>query len=199
MTQYNSIPCRLCEQESTKMIGSTCRKCYDKNRKRECCVLCGKMGRVNTRDSFGNPHCHACYQSNRPKESCAICGKMGKVNQRLTDGGAVCPRCYDKRSIHRIYADNVRHAPKRGYEWRLDFATFQILTMQPCHYCGIKPDGITVLFLGIDRKDNTIGYIQENCLPCCWLCNKAKSTMGHDEFIALCHRVVNHQKGPLGP
>jgi hypothetical protein len=35
---------------------------------------------------------------------------------------------------------------------------------------------------GVDRIDNSIGYTKENCVPCCTICNWAKSNRGVDEF-----------------
>ena len=68
---------------------------------------------------------------------------------------------------------------------------FKGLVYQPCHYCGnISIDKIN----GIDRKDNNIGYILNNCLPCCYICNMAKSNKTYEEFITWIHNTSNYLK-----
>jgi hypothetical protein len=184
--------CQSCQQPSDRMVGDLCNKCYEAGRPRELCVLCGKMGRVNTRDAEGNSHCHACYIRSKPRELCGFCGRLGRVNRRMPDGKAMCHRCYDKQSINRVFADQSRWAPKRGHEWHLSLEEFKAIVAQACHYCGVLPEGRFVPFLGVDRKDNAVGYIMPNCVPCCHPCNMAKGKMGYDEFIALCRRVAIH-------
>jgi hypothetical protein len=36
---------------------------------------------------------------------------------------------------------------------------------KPCYYCGSNQS------TGVDRKDNTLGYLKSNVLPCCTSCN----------------------------
>jgi len=45
--------------------------------------------------------------------------------------------------------------------------------------------------IGIDRKDNSSGYVESNVVPCCEVCNKAKLCMGYEEFIAYLIRAGN--------
>jgi hypothetical protein len=52
-----------------------------------------------------------------------------------------------------------------------------------------------VKFNGIDRKNNAIGYIVGNVLPCCKLCNYAKRTMGYNEFLNWVNRVYKNMEG----
>lgn len=39
-----------------------------------------------------------------------------------------------------------------------------------------------IIYNGIDRQDNSIGYKTENCVPCCKFCNLAKSKFTIKEF-----------------
>lgn len=36
---------------------------------------------------------------------------------------------------------------------------------------------------GIDRIDNNKLYINNNCVPACWSCNKLKGTFSVDKFL----------------
>ena len=47
-----------------------------------------------------------------------------------------------------------------------------------------------IMYNGIDRKDNNIGYIVSNCLPCCSWCNKAKLTNKYEDFLNYIERVA---------
>jgi hypothetical protein len=69
-----------------------------------------------------------------------------------------------------------------------------------CDYCGRHPETYTrpknanggFKYNGIDRVVNSVGYTLENCVPCCSNCNRAKSTLSRQEFIAWAHRVKKH-------
>ncbi|WP_146203669.1 hypothetical protein [Azospirillum sp. TSO5] len=49
-----------------------------------------------------------------------------------------------------------------------------------------------MLFNGIDRKDPLKGYTTENCVPCCFEINRAKSDMTIDEFTCLINDTFRH-------
>lgn len=92
-------------------------------------------------------------------------------------------------------------AKRRGYEWKLTEAEFLAIVQQPCHYCGESPrerkdskryNGGFVCN-GIDRKDNTRGYLFDNALPCCSPCNRAKSTMTYQEYRGFLVRAGKFQ------
>jgi len=38
------------------------------------------------------------------------------------------------------------------------------------------------IYNGIDRVDNSLGYVKENCKSCCFRCNKIKRDMSLEEF-----------------
>jgi uncharacterized protein YuzB (UPF0349 family) len=56
-------------------------------------------------------------------------------------------------------------------------------------FCGESNDP-----RGIDRWDNSIGYEEFNCLPCCGVCNRMKSARVASEFIEHTHRMSKHMK-----
>lgn len=49
----------------------------------------------------------------------------------------------------------------------------------------------------LDRRDSSVGYIIGNCQFVTKKINTAKHVLGHDDFIALCHRVARYS--PLRP
>lgn len=84
---------------------------------------------------------------------------------------------------------NYRHSAKvRGYDFHIDQEFFDDMVMEPCHYCG------TDEAYGIDRKDNDVGYVESNCLPCCATCNRAKGTLTYKQFKKYIRRLQGWQK-----
>jgi hypothetical protein len=56
---------------------------------------------------------------------------------------------------------------------------------KPCHYCGGESTGL-------DRVDNSKGYILKNVVPCCGICNGMKETHNVVDFIEQCKKIVRH-------
>lgn len=77
-------------------------------------------------------------------------------------------------------------AQKRGYTFELNFEQFLSFWGKPCFYCGAQIDSI-----GLDRKDNKIGYNINNVVPCCATHNRMKSDMTLKEFVVACQAVVD--------
>ena len=68
-----------------------------------------------------------------------------------------------------------------------------------CYYCGIQPCQLlpenrvkngNFLHNGIDRIDNDKGYTEENCVPCCHICNMAKRNLTLEEFNQWIERLI---------
>lgn len=55
-----------------------------------------------------------------------------------------------------------------------------------CYLCGRCPA------FGIDRVDPKIGYVLENCKPCCYLCNYMKKDYDLEEFLGHIYRIYLH-------
>lgn len=84
-----------------------------------------------------------------------------------------------------------RSAKERNKEWTLDDTEANRMLVFPCNYCGHLD--LKVRLNGIDRIDNSKGYIPGNVVPCCKFCNYAKNMISIDEFKDMCHRVVKHE------
>lgn len=93
------------------------------------------------------------------------------------------------------------NASRRGHEFILTDEEFKALTEQDCHYCGVHPSTELTCksynghytYNGVDRVDNTKGYTKENTVPCCGVCNKAKSTMSQEAFLGWIQRLINYR------
>ena len=99
-----------------------------------------------------------------------------------------------------VYYSYKRHAEERALIFDISLDEFKIITQLPCHYCGAVGTPFaekremkgSYVGNGIDRKDNLIGYVVSNCLPCCEWCNGMKSSKTYDEFISHISNIYRH-------
>lgn len=74
-------------------------------------------------------------------------------------------------------------AKKKHLVFTLTLEEFRKLVSIPCNYCGGTP-------YGIDRLDSKMGYVKENCVSCCTMCNWMKNSYSVEEFVAQCEKIV---------
>jgi hypothetical protein len=99
----------------------------------------------------------------------------------------------------RVYIGYKFGAVNKNREFSLTQDNFKEITQKDCHYCGSPPSKLMTtgnpytdfIYNGIDRKINSIGYVYENCLPCCEICNKAKGTRTYEEYIEWMNRIAD--------
>lgn len=84
-------------------------------------------------------------------------------------------------------------AQKRNHSFLLTRDEFKKMINENCHYCNSKPSNVkkhpslrsNYVYQGIDRKDSNVGYIIENCVPCCEKCNKNKGTIPYLKYLQI--------------
>lgn len=76
-------------------------------------------------------------------------------------------------------------ARARKMEFTLTKEDFFGIIKRDCVYCGAKPS----LLNGVDREDNKKGYVKDNCVPCCAICNHMKHTLSVQDFINHCAKI----------
>lgn len=91
---------------------------------------------------------------------------------------------YRKKNKDKItkYATSNKHrfntsraiAKKRDKEWNIPFDEYCTIIAQPCFYCGGAFGIIVTQSSGLDRLDNSKGYILGNVVSCCTACNRLK-------------------------
>lgn len=92
------------------------------------------------------------------------------------------------------------NAVVRGISFDLSREQFAVLVAANCHYCGSPPSSMRLgkdlwsplVYTGIDRVDNALGYTKENTVPCCKICNRAKNTISLQDFNTWIARLVAH-------
>lgn len=104
------------------------------------------------------------------------------------------------RSVHGRYVASKGVARRRGLEWSLDEVAYTSLVTAPCSYCGGK---LNETGSGLDRIDNSKGYIQGNVTSCCMECNRIKChLLAHEEMLVAMAAVIklrNRKKLTLVP
>jgi len=93
-----------------------------------------------------------------------------------------------KVPTHYIYVKRVTEE-KRELEYSLTKEQYDELIYKPCYLCGYK----NIVGNGLDRQDNTKGYIIDNVLPCCSTCNMMKAFYNKDDFIKQMKKISEYK------
>ena len=109
--------------------------------------------------------------------------------------------------LNRLYKNYKASANTRKLEFAISKEAFANLTKLNCFYCGVEPRSISApvstktsslnavenskyIYNGLDRVDNSKGYVLDNVVTCCEYCNRAKLTMTQEAFIELANRIA---------
>lgn len=165
--------------------------------------------------------CETCLAASREKdniqyterkENLNICLGCGTGLTGLLDGirGKVqrCTSCYEKqrkteegRERSRNYSEEkkanldkymisyIQCAKVRNIGFELTKNKFEELVCMACYYCGSFNENEVV---GIDRLNSSKAYTNENCVPCCKICNFMKGTLSKNTFITQAHKIATH-------
>jgi hypothetical protein len=82
--------------------------------------------------------------------------------------------------VKEVWRSVQRSASLKKRLFTLTQEDFEKLVIQPCYYCGFYS---MHRFVGIDRIDNNKGYILENCIPACKMCNLIKNADHPNAFL----------------
>lgn len=104
----------------------------------------------------------------------------------------------EKRTLFRCYKASAR---KRKIEFKLTFGDFCNLLDQKCHYCNREPKESEAKrfkkgfkYNGIDRVNNNIGYLLDNCVSCCGKCNSSKNNSNLKDWEKWIYDLYKAQK-----
>jgi hypothetical protein len=105
-----------------------------------------------------------------------------------------------------IYRRYKSQAQTRGHVFEIPLEEFRDITAQGCFYCGASPNNSggsnqnfgKYTYNGIDRVDNTIGYVEGNIVPCCRRCNRAKDVYTLPDFYNWVESIHNNRGKNVG-
>lgn len=105
-----------------------------------------------------------------------------------------------KRKNVKIYYNIYKKcASDKNLDFELTEEEYYELVQKECYYCNeIQEKG----FNGLDRVNCRKGYIKDNCVPCCEICNFIKGSLEEHIFIRRVEHILSHQglyEGKLYP
>ena len=83
--------------------------------------------------------------------------------------------------------DVKKGAMNRNLEMSLSDDEILSMMCRPCYYCNKNPK--IAYENGIDRIDNNKGYMHDNVVSCCDICNTMKGTQNVDIFLNYCRNI----------
>ncbi len=124
-------------------------------------------------------------------------------SQHLRSGRKKDCGCISKKygvATFKSVLNNYKKDKRRGYEFLLTDEKFKELIFSNCYYCGKKPSQIMrsiysngdTIYNGIDRIDNSKGYILGNVRSCCKQCNFIKSKYSEREFLSMVKAIYEN-------
>jgi len=133
---------------------------------------------------------HIALSTSLQQGKCKSCGCLKKLKA-------------GEAALNSIFSNYKRNARIRKIEFNLSKTEFRILTKKDCYYCGASPSqerktpnyNGSYIYNGIDRVDNTQGYIKDNCVPCCIKCNRAKDRMTQEDFLGWIQGIYKKHFG----
>lgn len=78
------------------------------------------------------------------------------------------------------------NARSRNYAMELTDAEIKEYLHKPCYYCGEQYAN------GIDRIDSTKHYTKDNCVPCCFICNRMKNKYSLNVFLDKINKIYTN-------
>jgi hypothetical protein len=152
-------------------------KKYGKSFKRiwKCQCDCGKITFCTT-SSLTGKHTQSCG---------CLHNELSSVNS-IKSRHKIVRRGSGYNSIFSSYKNNAK---SRNIEFNLDFEYFKNLLINNCFYCNAIPANVymrsyyNVTYNGVDRLDNNLGYIKNNVVSCCKICNISKNNYSTDVFL----------------
>ena len=141
-------------------------------------------------------HCSKTYEPYRNSKGvysklCHSCREVQKAAEARRPSRIRNYQAEAKRNLENNWIMFQRSSiEKRNKEVSLTKEEYFELIKKPCSYCNYyNEDEIN----GIDRVDNTKGYILENCIPCCKHCNRMKHIL-HPVFFIGKVKLISKQE-----
>lgn len=98
-------------------------------------------------------------------------------------------------SLNYHYSIYQRGAESRNLDFNISKEEFNSLVKQNCYYCSSEPKpimrsrGRKAIGNGLDRIDSSKGYLKDNVVPCCKMCNIMKWNLSKSEFKNQIERI----------
>lgn len=136
---------------------------------------------------------------------CSCTAEKVITADNLTQGGShSCGSGIHKQkpgaAFRQLFRNYKKDAKDRGYVFGLTETQFNVFIHGDCYYCGAPPSNVSkaswitgvekLIYSGIDRRNNSFGYVLSNCVSCCRACNISKRDVNEEDFIARCKTIA---------
>jgi len=155
----------------------------------KCSCVCGKIKEVNIYNILDGQSlsCGCIHRENRTQ----------KLKIWIKENGSPRKTPKGQAAFNVLYGSYKWSAKTKNKEFKLTKEEFRSIISRDCHYCGEKPSLEThykqyngnIIYNGIDRKNNDLGYTLENSLPCCTICNYLKKDRNYLDFISHINKI----------
>lgn len=173
------------------------------------CYYCGEFTKNYPISGIDRTDSKGPYNLNNVRSCCTMCNMMkNTLNQytflrriehiltfQQTVQGRLFPEVFNniQNGIKKsVFGEYKTSAKKRNIEFAIELEFFRKTVSYDCYLCG--KNNTQDHQNGIDRFDNNIGYLPENCRPCCFNCNLMKKDYDYDEFIRKMLLIYNLHK-----
>jgi len=95
------------------------------------------------------------------------------------------------KNMNYSYTNYKYSASLKQLMFEISKEEYLLLVVSPCNYCGIIQEKG---FNGIDRLNSSIGYVKNNCVSCCAMCNYMKGCLNKDIFIQRVEHIATYNK-----
>lgn len=206
-----------CAKDTHENISKKCKDCFKKQQdiekhrpkrdRDETEEMKRNPQRKITKDKWKKEHIDKCknyWQKSRQKKR----DRLGEIEYKLQASEQAqkyrdlnpekMKEQYEKtrKNPHHRYVFYKRRARGDGIKTKIPFELTEVECKKyytnACHYCGRRYDG--EVLNGIDRVDNTKGYMNENCVTCCTMCNMMKRVLSHEKFLNICEHILGYTR-----
>ena len=101
-----------------------------------------------------------------------------------------------RESIEAHFKIYQRSARLKKLQFTFSEEEFKEMVVKPCYYCNILDEKG---FNGIDRMNQSVGYIQSNGVSCCIMCNWMKGSLDSATFIKRTRHIHSFTKNTENP
>lgn len=149
--------------------------------------------------------CKSCYMKDYHKKRC----RTPEIEQMIRKNAAERAKKWREehpemiksnyliqaRKLTTRFKISKKTALKKKKDWLLTFEEFCNFISQPCYYCSNKLCKPTEIGSGLDRLDNTKGYIYDNVVSCCKVCNSCKLNIFSPEEMKQIANLIIKMRG----
>jgi hypothetical protein len=171
------------------------------------CFYCAyqKQGEVNGIDRVDNNKgyveenvvscCQTCNEAKGTQHPQEFIDKLQAIQQYRMTSTPISPEAVEQWKetyLSRIvptYRTYSKNANTRNLEFMLTEDEFTHIVQQPCYLCGIPTSDQN--HNGVDRVENTEGYLLSNCKSCCGHCNLLKKQAILQDIYRMAEQISN--------